>query len=137
MPTIHPPPEIQPKTVYEYIEERGGDPNDDMMYEIITVATKESEINTVMDYLTYALTCTLQSIQMGSAVPGHGDIRPREFMSDVGLWLIHESFAFEHHFPEFANAMRLMSRTCRECDTVENGTELYEKVYSLYTSLRR
>jgi len=136
MPTVYPPPEIEPKTMYEYVEECGGDPNDDMMYTTLTIATKHSQIDTVTEYLQYALKTALGSVHMGTAVPGHGDIRPREFMRDVGLWLVRESFAFEHHFPSFANTMRLISRSCRECVDIENGTELYHTIYTLYSSVR-
>jgi hypothetical protein len=130
------PPEVQIKTMYEYIEECGGHPEEDDMLRTITIATTGEEMEAVVDYIRYALKITLQALQDGTAVPGEGDVRPREYLSDVGLWLIRESFAFEEKFPQFSNSMRLLSRQLRDLESIETGTELYHEIYTIYQSFR-
>jgi hypothetical protein len=130
------PPEVKTTTMYEYIEDCGGNPEEDDLLHTITIATKKEEMDAVVDYIRHALKVTLQALQSGTTVPGEGYTRPREYLANVGMWLIQESFAFEEKFPDFCNSMRLLSRQFRDFDTIETGTDLYRVVYNIYDSFR-
>ena len=124
-------PTIEPMTVYDYLTAAGVECDDDAMYNNITIATSIDQIDAVNTHIQQSLHRVMYALDMGSDVPGT-TMQPREYLNDISMWLISESFAFETHFDEFANSMRLLSRYLREISEYDSATDLYDAISEMY-----
>ena len=130
------PPEIHPIPLYDYTKLAGGTPDEDMKYHgDVTVATSQRDVDRVDDYIVQVISRVLHSLDMGCPISFDGPVSVRDHLDDTAIWLVRESFAFEVHFPEFANTTRLLSKRLRDISALETGGEIYEHITELYDEL--
>ena len=130
------PPEIQPTSMYDYVTRIGKVPGDDMMYHDVTISTSLDDIVRVKDYILKVFGRIIHSLDIGCPISFDGPVSVRDHLDDTASWLVRESFAFEVHFPEFANTMRVLARTFRDISTIETGDELYDAIEELYDEFK-
>jgi len=132
----HQPPEIQPTSMYDYTTRLGQIPDEDMMYHEVTIATSMDDVDRVEEYIVRVFGRIMHSLNIGCPVSFDGPVSVRDHLDDTALWLVRESFAFEVHFPDFANTMRLLARRCRDIAALDTGDEIYEAIEDVYNDIR-